>query len=310
MAKFIVTGGAGFIGSHLVERMLRDDHHVIALDNLVTGSERNLEHLSKNSNLDLVRCDVTESWKDFGKIDGLFHFASPASPEDFIPLSVEILKVGSLGTLNALEYAKKSKAWFMTASTSEVYGDPLVHPQTEEYYGNVNCLGVRGVYDESKRFSEALVNAFHRRQEVQTSIVRIFNTYGPRMRPNDGRVIPNFIMQALTNKPLTIYGDGQQTRSFCYVDDLVEGIYSFWTYKSRGPINLGNPREMNMLQAAKIILEKSKSKSEIVFKPLPENDPKQRCPNIEKAKAQLHWEPKISFEEGLGKTIDYFRTLL
>lgn len=309
MAKFIVTGGAGFLGSNLVDRILQDDHEVIILDNFVTGTERNIAHVLKNPKVTFLKMDISESWKDFGKVDGIFNFASPASPDDFVPLSLEILKVNSFGTLHGLEYAKKHGAWFMMASTSEVYGDPLVHPQTEEYFGNVNCQGLRAVYDESKRFAESLITAFQRREKIQTSIVRIFNTYGPRMRPNDGRVIPNFIMQALANKPLTVYGDGKQTRSFCYVDDLIEGIYSFWKYKPQGPINLGNPREMNMLDAAKIILEKTKSASKIEFKPLPENDPKQRCPKIDKARAQLHWEPKVSFEDGLAKTVDYFRSL-
>lgn len=309
MSKFIVTGGAGFVGSHLVDRLLKEDHEVIVLDNLVTGSEKNLEHNSKHPKLKWVYYDVTKEWHDYGKVDGVFHFASPASPDDFIKLAIDILKVGSIGTFHAIEYAKKHNAWFMMASTSEVYGDPLEHPQTEEYLGNVNCLGIRGVYDESKRFSESITTAYRRRKEVQTSIVRIFNTYGPRMRVNDGRVIPNFITQALKNQPISVYGDGKQTRSFCYVDDLVEGIYAFWKHKPQGPINLGNPLEMNMLEAAKIILKKTNSKSEVIFRPLPENDPKQRCPNIEKAQKQLHWQPKVSFEEGLGKTIEYFRSL-
>lgn len=309
MSKFIVTGGAGFVGSHLVDRLLKEDHEIIVLDNLVTGSEKNLEHVSKHPKLKWVYYDVTKEWHDYGKVDGVFHFASPASPDDFIKLAIDILKVGSIGTFHAIEYAKKHNAWFMMASTSEVYGDPLEHPQTEEYLGNVNCLGIRGVYDESKRFSESITTAYQRRKEVQTSIVRIFNTYGPRMRVNDGRVIPNFITQALKNQPISVYGDGKQTRSFCYVDDLVEGIYAFWKHKPQGPINLGNPLEMNMLEAAKIILKKTNSKSEVIFRPLPENDPKQRCPNIEKAQKQLHWQPKVSFEEGLGKTIEYFRSL-
>ena len=310
MAKFIVTGGAGFLGSHLVDRILKDDHEVIAVDNLVTGSEDNIKHLSNNAKLTFVKHDISTAWPDLGKVDGIFNLASPASPDDFVPLSVEILKVGSLGTLNGLEYAKKHKAWYLQASTSEVYGDPLVHPQKEEYFGNVNCLGVRGVYDEGKRFSEALLTAFHRRKEVQTSIVRIFNTYGPRMRINDGRVIPNFITQALSNKPITVYGDGKQTRSFCYVSDLIEGIYGFWNHKPQGPLNLGNPIEMNMLEAAKIIIEKTKSKSELVFKPLPENDPKQRCPDITKVKKALNWEPKVDLRTGLESTIEYFRSVL
>ena len=275
MAKFLITGGAGFIGSHLVDRLVGDDHQVVVLDNLVTGSEKNLEHVSKHPKLKWVYHDVTKEWHDYGDVDGVYNLASPASPDDFIPLAVDILKVGSIGTLHALEYAKKYDAWFLQASTSEVYGDPLVHPQTEDYYGNVNCIGVRGVYDESKRFSEALVSAFRRKKEIRTSIVRIFNTYGPRMRENDGRVIPNFITQALSELPLTVYGDGKQTRSFCYVDDLVEGLYSFWKYKPVGPLNLGNPREMSMMEAAELIIEKTKSKSSITHRPLPENDPKQ-----------------------------------
>lgn len=310
MSNFIVTGGAGFIGSHLVDRLLKEDHSVIVLDNLITGSEDNLKHVSKNPKLNWVYHDITHEWQDYGKVDGIFNLASPASPDDFVPLSVEILKVGSIGTLNGLEYAKKHGAWFLQASTSEVYGDPLVHPQTEEYFGNVGCTGIRSVYDESKRFSESLVSAYQRKKEVHTSIVRIFNTYGPRMRANDGRVIPNFITQALEGKPITVYGDGTQTRSFCYVDDLVEGIYSFWKYHPQGPLNLGNPVEMNMLKAAELILKMTGSKSKIVFKSLPENDPKQRCPDISKVQKLLQWEPKVSLEEGLENTIEYFKTVL
>lgn len=310
MAKFLVTGGAGFIGSHLVDLLLKEGHEVVVLDNLVTGHEKNLEHVSKNPSLKWVYHDVTHVWQDYGKVDGVFNFASPASPDDFIPLSVEILKVGSIGTLHALEYAKKHNAWFLQASTSEVYGDPLVHPQKEDYYGNVNCLGIRGVYDESKRFSESLVTAFQRRGEVQTSIVRIFNTYGPRMRANDGRVIPNFITQALANKPITVYGDGKQTRSFCYVDDLVSGIYGFWKHKPKTPLNLGNPIEMNMLAVAEAVLKQTGSASKVTFKPLPENDPKQRCPDITQVKKALKWEPMTTLEKGLGRTIDYFKSVL
>ncbi len=310
MSNFIVTGGAGFIGSHLVDRLLKEDHSVIVLDNLITGSEDNLKHVAKNPKLKWVYHDITHEWNDYGKVDGIFNLASPASPDDFVPLSLEILKVGSIGTLNGLEYAKKHGSWFMQASTSEVYGDPLVHPQTEDYLGNVNCTGIRSVYDESKRFSEALVSAYQRKHSLHTSIVRIFNTYGSRMRANDGRVIPNFITQALDGKPLTVYGDGTQTRSFCYVDDLVEGIYSFWKYRPQGPLNLGNPIEMNMLQAAELVLKITESKSTIVFKPLPENDPKQRCPDITKVKKLLQWEPKVSLEEGLQNTIEYFKSVL
>jgi len=310
MSKFLVTGGAGFIGSHLVDHLLDQGHEVIVLDNLVTGHEKNLEHVSKHPNLKWIYHDITHAWHDYGKVDGVFNLASPASPDDFVPLSLEILKVGSMGTMNAIEYAKKYGAWFLQASTSEVYGDPLVHPQSEEYLGNVNCLGIRSVYDESKRFSESLVSAYQRKNEIQASIVRIFNTYGPRMRAGDGRVIPNFITQALSGKPLTVYGDGQQTRSFCYVNDLIRGISAFWTYKPTFPINLGNAKEMNMLDAAEIILKKTGSGSKITFKPLPENDPKQRCPNISKAKSTLKWEPKVALEEGLEKTIEYFKTVL
>ncbi|MEZ4846283.1 MAG: GDP-mannose 4,6-dehydratase [Bdellovibrionota bacterium] len=310
MAKFIVTGGAGFLGSHLVDKLLHEGHEVVVLDNLVTGLESNLSSVAKNPNLTWVYQDVSAPWHDHGKVDGIFHMASPASPIDFVPLSVEILKVGSLGTLHALEYAKKHGAWYFQASTSEVYGDPTVHPQGESYLGNVNCLGVRGVYDEAKRFSESLVTAFHRREKVRTSIVRIFNTYGPRMRKNDGRVIPNFITQALDNKPITIHGDGKQTRSFCYVDDLIAGIYNFWIHQPQGPINLGNPVERNMLDVANIILEKTNSKSKLVFLPLPEGDPLQRCPVIDKAKIELQWKPKVSFEDGIDKTIEYFKSVL
>ncbi len=310
MSKFIVTGGAGFLGSHLVEKLLNEGHEVVVLDNLVTGHENNLAHVNKNPKLTWVYQDVSSPWHDHGKVDGVWHLASPASPIDFVPLSVEILKAGSLGTLHALEYAKKHGAWYFQASTSEVYGDPLVHPQKEEYLGNVNCIGVRGVYDEAKRFSESLVKSFHRRNWVKTSTVRIFNTYGPRMRQNDGRVIPNFITQALDNKPVTIHGDGKQTRSFCYVDDLIQGIYNFWVYQPEGPINLGNPVERDMLDAAKIIIEKTGSKSKLAFLPLPEGDPLQRCPVIDKAKKELNWEPKVSFEDGIERTIDYFKSVL
>lgn len=309
MAKFIVTGGAGFIGSHLVDLLLRQDHEVIVLDNLVTGCEKNLNHLAKHPRLAWISHDITHSWDDYGRVDGVFNLASPASPDDFVPLSLEILKVGSSGTWNALEYATKYKAWFLQASTSEVYGDPLVHPQVEEYFGNVNCRGVRSVYDESKRFSESLVSTYQRQKGLKASVVRIFNTYGPRMRSNDGRVIPNLITQALQGKDLTIYGDGKQTRSFCYVDDLVEGIYAFWKYQPTDPINLGNPVEMNMLQTAQAILEKTNSTSKVVFHPLPENDPKQRCPDISKAKKTLYWEPKVLLEQGLERTVAYFQSL-
>jgi dTDP-glucose 4,6-dehydratase len=310
MSRVAVTGGAGFVGSHLVDRLLAEGHSVVAVDNLVTGSDSNLSHLKNESRFDIVEHDVSSSFPNIGKIDALYHMASPASPIDFIPLAIPILKVGSYGTFNALEYAKTHRAWFLMASTSEVYGDPEVHPQREDYLGNVNPIGIRGVYDEAKRFSESCVMAYRRTNNLETSIVRIFNTYGPRMRKNDGRVIPNFISQALQNEPVTIHGDGSQTRSLCYVSDLVEGLHRFMLKKPVEPINLGNDKEMTVRDIAGKIVKLTASKSKLVEKPLPEGDPKQRRPDIAKARKVLGWEPRVSVDEGLSKTIDFFKTLL
>ena len=310
MSRYIVTGGAGFIGSHLVDRLLSEGHHVVALDNLLTGDRKNIEHLQHESRFEFVEADVSEKFPDVGKVEGLFHMASPASPKDFIPLAIPILRVGSLGTMHCLEYIKEKSAWMLLASTSEVYGDPLVHPQREEYLGNVNPIGVRGVYDEAKRFAEALTMAYHRTHKIRTSIVRIFNTYGPRMRRNDGRVIPNFISQALKGEPLTLYGDGSQTRSLCYVGDLVEGLLRFSQFKPIEPINLGNDREMTVRELATTILQVTHSKSSLVEHPLPEGDPRQRCPDLTRAHKILQWSPVTPLEQGLQKAVDYFRKIL
>lgn len=310
MARYVITGGAGFLGSHLTDRLLADQHNVIAIDNLVTGDAHNLEHLKSEPRFEFIEKDISQAFPDMGKIDGIFHFASPASPKDFLSLAIPILEVGSLGTLHALAYAKRFEAWFLMASTSEVYGDPLVHPQPETYLGNVNPVGVRGVYDEAKRFAEALTMAYSRTKKVKTSIVRIFNTYGPRMRMGDGRVIPNFISQALRGEPLTVNGQGTQTRSFCYVDDLIEGILRFAALKPIDPINLGNDREISIRNVADLVIHLTGSSSSIQEVPLPEGDPKRRCPNLTRAKEILDWQPTTQFESGLEKTIDYFRKRL
>jgi dTDP-glucose 4,6-dehydratase len=306
MSRYVVTGGAGFVGSHLVDRLLAEGHVVAAVDNLCTGSLENLSHLSGESRFQFHQTDVSEAFPDVGKVDGVLHLASPASPIDFKPLAVEILKVGSYGTLNGLEYARKHGAWFFMASTSEIYGDPQVHPQTESYLGNVSTIGIRSVYDEAKRFSEAMTMAFHRTHGLPTSIVRIFNTYGPRMRPNDGRVIPNFISQALAGEPITVYGDGTQTRSLCFVSDLVEGLFRFTERRPLPPVNLGNNREITMNQLAETIVRLTGSKSPIRYEPLPEGDPKLRCPDIRRAKDLLDWTPKVDLDDGLRRTIAYF----
>jgi dTDP-glucose 4,6-dehydratase len=303
----LVTGGAGFLGSHLTDRLLKEGHRVIALDNLITGSTDNIEHLAGNENYEFIKHDVTKFIFIPGRIDYVFHFASPASPIDYLELPIQTLKVGALGTHNALGLAKEKGATLLLASTSETYGDPLVHPQTEDYWGNVNPIGPRGVYDEAKRFAEAMVMAYHRFHGVDTKIVRIFNTYGPRMRLMDGRVVPAFIGQALNGQPLTVFGDGSQTRSFCYVADLIEGIYRLSQHEGHEPVNIGNPREMTILEFAEKILALIETESKIDFRPLPEDDPKVRQPDISRAKALLAWEPKISFEEGIAETIDYFR---
>jgi dTDP-glucose 4,6-dehydratase len=303
----VVTGGAGFLGSHLVDYLLARGHKVIAIDNLITGSEKNIAHIAGNKDFKFIKQDVTEYIYLAEPVDYVWHFASPASPIDYLEIPIQTLKVGSLGTHKALGLAKNKGARFLIASTSEIYGDPLVHPQKEEYWGNVNTIGPRGCYDEAKRFAEALTMAYHREHGVETRIVRIFNTYGPRMRLNDGRVVPAFVSQALENKPLTVFGEGKQTRSFCYCSDLIEGIYRLMNSSVDQPVNIGNPHEMTVLEFAKEIIQATGSRSKIVFKPLPQDDPKQRRPDITRAKTKLNWEPKVPLKEGLVKTIEYFR---
>ena len=305
----VVTGGAGFLGSHLSDRLLAEGHRVICLDNLITGNLANIEHLSGHESYRFIKHDVTEYIYLPGPVDFIFHFASPASPIDYLELPIQTLKVGALGTHKALGLARAKQATFLLASTSEVYGDPLIHPQEESYWGNVNPVGPRGVYDEAKRFAEAMTMAYHRYHGVNTKIVRIFNTYGPRMRAKDGRVVPEFIMSALQNKPIPAFGDGSQTRSFCYVSDLIDGIFRLAMSRETGPINIGNPKEMTVLQLAKKVIELTGSKSKIVFKPLPVDDPKVRQPNITLAKKLLKWEPKVGLEKGLPLTIGYFKSL-
>src|SRR3989441_5501960 len=307
----VVTGGAGFLGSHLTDRLLAGGHRVIAIDNLITGNPANIGHLAGNENYRFIRHNVSDFiFLPEERIDYVFHFASPASPIDYLELPIPTLKVGALGTHNALGLAKAKMASFILASTSETYGDPLVRPQREDYWGNVNPVGPRGVYDEAKRFAEAMTMAYHRFHGLDTRIVRIFNTYGPRMRMRDGRVVPNFITQALKGEPLTVYGQGQQTRSFQYIDDLIEGIHRLLESDEHLPVNIGNPHEMTVLEFAKKIIEITQSKSSIVYKPLPQDDPQVRQPDITKAKNLLGWEPKVSLEEGLLRTIEYFRDRL
>ncbi len=303
----VVTGGVGFLGSYLVELLLERDHQVVAIDNLVTGNVDNVAHLAGHRNLRFIHQDVTEFLFLDGPVDYVWHFASPASPIDYLELPIQTLKVGSLGTHKALGLAKHKRARFLLASTSEIYGDPLVHPQSEDYWGNVNPIGPRGCYDEAKRFAEAMTMAYHREHGVDTRIVRIFNTYGPRMRLNDGRVVPAFISQSLHHRPLTVFGDGSQTRSFCYCSDLIEGIYRLMMSDTDQPVNLGNPHEMTVLELAQEIIRLTGSRSKIVFKPLPLDDPKQRRPDITRAKKLLNWQPKVSLVAGLDKTIAYFR---
>ena len=304
----VVTGAAGFLGSHLTDLLLSRGHKVIGLDNFVTGSVDNISHLCGNKNFKFIQQDVTEFIFLDCPVNYVWHFASPASPIDYLQIPIQTMKVGSLGTHKALGLAKNKGARFLVASTSEIYGDPLVHPQTEEYWGNVSTIGPRGCYDEAKRFAEALTMAYHREHKVETRIVRIFNTYGPRMRINDGRVVPAFVSQALTNKPITIFGTGTQTRSFCYYADLIEGIYRLMMSDYDLPVNIGNPTEMTMLEFAEQIIRATKSKSKITFKPLPQDDPKQRKPDITKAKKLLKWEPQVKLADGLKDTIEYFRT--
>lgn len=307
MKHALVTGGAGFLGSHLGDLLLKNGWKVTAMDNLITGDTANIAHNVDNPNFRFVHYDVTNYLFLPEKVDFVFHFASPASPIDYLQLPIQTLKVGSLGTHKALGLAKAHGAGFLLASTSEVYGDPLVHPQTEDYWGNVNPVGPRGVYDEAKRFAEAMTMAYHRYHGLDTKIVRIFNTYGPRMRLNDGRVVPAFISQALRGEPMTVFGDGSQTRSFCYVSDLVEGIYRLSQSDEHDPVNIGNPREMTVLQFAEMIRGITGSKSEIAFKELPVDDPKVRQPDISRARSILDWEPQVPVEEGLEATIEFFR---
>jgi dTDP-glucose 4,6-dehydratase len=305
--RVLITGAAGFLGSHLADRFLAGGYDVVGMDNFVTGSPDNIAHLTGNPHFTFHEHNVTNFIYVEGPLDGVLHFASPASPRDYLELPIQTLKVGSLGTHKALGLAKAKGARFLLASTSEVYGDPLVHPQPEAYWGNVNPVGPRGVYDEAKRFAEAITMAYHRYHGLDTRIVRIFNTYGPRMRVLDGRVVSNFIVQALRNEPITVYGDGTQTRSFCYVDDLVDGIVRLFERGASEPTNVGNPREFTVLELANVVVRLTGSHSRIVREPLPEDDPKVRQPDITRARTLLGWEPKIELEAGLAKTIAYFR---
>jgi dTDP-glucose 4,6-dehydratase len=302
----LITGVAGFLGSHLAERFLSEAHDVVGLDNFITGSPDNISHLLENERFSFYRYDVTDFIYVAGDLDGVLHFASPASPIDYLNLPIQTLKVGSLGTHKALGLAKAKAARFLLASTSEVYGDPAIHPQPESYWGNVNPVGPRGVYDEAKRFAEALTMAYHRYHGVDTRVVRIFNTYGPRMRRHDGRVVSNFIVQALQGESLTVYGDGSQTRSFCYVDDLIEGIFRLFNADYSDPVNVGNPTEFTVSQLAELVVELTGSPAGVVYEPLPEDDPKVRQPDISLARELLGWEPKIEVREGLKRTIEYF----
>lgn len=304
--RILVTGGAGFLGSHLCDRLLAEGHHVIAMDNLLTGNTDNIAHLAGNKRFSFIEHDVTNYIYIKDQLDAILHFASPASPVDYLELPIQTLKVGSLGTHNALGLALAKGARLLLASTSEVYGDPQVHPQTEDYWGHVNPIGPRGVYDEAKRFAEAMVMAYHRSHGVDTRIVRIFNTYGPRMRLNDGRVVPNFIGQALRGEPLTVYGDGSQTRSFCFVSDLIEGIYRLLMSDEVEPVNIGNPTETTILEFAQKINELTNNQAGIAIRPLPTDDPKQRQPNIGKAQRLLGWQPKVNLDQGMTATIAWF----
>lgn len=307
--RILITGAAGFLGSHLCDRFVKEDYHVIGMDNLITGDLRNIEHLFRLENFEFFNHDVSKFIHVPGHLDYILHFASPASPIDYLKIPIQTLKVGALGTHNCLGLAKEKKARILVASTSEVYGDPLVHPQTETYWGNVNPVGPRGVYDEAKRFMESITMAYHTYHGVETRIIRIFNTYGPRMRLNDGRALPAFIGQALRGEDLTVFGDGSQTRSFCYVDDLVEGIYRLLMSDYAQPVNIGNPNEISLKDFAEEVLKLTGSKVNIVYQPLPVDDPKQRRPDITKAKQLLGWEPKIGRAEGLRRTYDYFKSL-
>jgi dTDP-glucose 4,6-dehydratase len=307
--RILITGAAGFLGSHLCDRYIKEEYYVIAMDNLITGDLMNIEHLNSNPNFEYIYHDVTKYIDIEGSLDYILHFASPASPIDYLKIPIQTLKVGSLGTHNCLGLAKAKKARILVASTSEIYGDPLVHPQTEEYWGNVNPVGPRGVYDEAKRYMESITMAYHTFHNLETRIIRIFNTYGPRMRLNDGRAIPAFIGQALRGEDLTVFGDGSQTRSFCYVDDLVEGIYRLLLSDYSQAVNIGNPNEISLKDFAEEVLKLTESKAKIIYKPLPIDDPKQRQPDITKAINILAWKPKVDRAVGLKKTYDYFKSL-
>ena len=304
--RVLVTGGAGFLGSHLSERLLAEGYRVVCMDNLRTGTLENIAHLQDDPDFEYLDHDVTAHIGIPGELDEIYHFASPASPKDFERIPIPILKVGALGTYNSLGLARAKGARFMLASSSEVYGDPLVHPQTEHYRGNVNPIGVRGVYDEAKRYAESITFAYHRHHKVETRIVRIFNTYGPRMRQDDGRMVPTFVSQALAGQPLTIYGDGSQTRSIQYVDDLIEGTWRLMNSSEPRPVNVGNPQEMRVREIAELVIELSGGESDIVYEPLPEDDPRRRCPDIGRAREALGWEPRVGAHEGLKKTLDWF----
>lgn len=307
MKKILVTGGAGFIGAHLCEGLLKDGFGVTCVDNFITGKEENIKGFFQNKNFKFLKHDAARPFNIKGKLDYVLHFASPASPQDYLKFPIQTLKAGSFGTYNALELALAKKAKFMLASTSEVYGDPLVHPQKELYWGNVNPVGPRSCYDEAKRFAEALTMAYRRVHKIDTNIARIFNTYGPKMRLNDGRVVPNFIYQALNNKPLTVYGKGVQTRSFCYVDDLIEGIFRLMRCAVNEPVNLGNPKEFSILELSKVVIKLAGISPKIIFKALPQDDPRQRRPDISRANKLLGWRPRIELEEGLNRTIGWFK---
>ena len=307
--RVVITGAAGFLGSHLTDTFLADGHSVIGVDNFLTGSRANVEHLGTEKRFELIQHDITEPLRIAGKLDGVLHLASPASPVDYLRFPIETLRVGSLGTQNALDIAREKNARFLIASTSEVYGDPLVHPQPEAYWGNVNPIGPRSVYDEAKRYGEAVTMAYHRAHSVDTRIARIFNTYGPRMRPDDGRVVSNFIVQALAGEPLTVYGDGGQSRSFCYVSDEVEGLYRLFQRGDAQPTNIGNPGEFTVRELATMVLELTGSRSEVVHRELPVDDPKVRKPDITRARTMLGWEPAVDLRTGLVRTIEYFRAM-
>jgi dTDP-glucose 4,6-dehydratase len=309
MKRTLITGGAGFIGSHMAALLLKKGHRVIALDNLLTGEPDNIRHLVKDKNFLFIKHDITKRLKIKRALDYVLHLASPASPVDYLKYPIQTLKVGSLGTHNALGIAREKRAAFLLASTSEVYGDPLTNPQREDYWGNVNPIGPRGVYDEAKRFAESLTMAYHRVHRMRTGIVRIFNTYGERMRKEDGRAIPNFINQALDSMPITVYGKGSQTRSFCYISDMAEGIYRLLVSGVSQPVNIGNPTEISIMELARLIIKLTGSRSRIVFKKLPQDDPKMRKPDISRAKRLLSWQPKVGLDKGLLKTIEYFRSL-